>query len=147
MTGKQKRYERLPDDQHDLLVQLLRKEQHDPEILAEADRRDWRVTQKPFNIGTDGLPNELRNVVILYDKDYIRHEDLVDYLLSMTYNPLHATAAPPSGTSAHGVRNRLQTMNKNAVLSCRRQLSPNVAAAGFRETSRRRPSCRPLRPP
>ena len=90
MTGKQKRYERLPEEQHDLLVQLLRKEQHDPEILAEADRRDWRVTQKPFNIGTDGLPNELRNVVILYDKDYIRHEDLVDSLLSMTYNPLHA---------------------------------------------------------
>ena len=41
-----------------LLIQLRRKEQHDPEIMAEADRCDWRVTLKPFNISTDGLLNE-----------------------------------------------------------------------------------------
>ena len=58
--------------------------------MAEADRRDWGVTRKPFNISADGLPNEPKNVVILTEKGYIQHEDLVDSLLSMTYNPLHA---------------------------------------------------------
>ena len=82
--------ERLPEPQHRLMEMLVRKEQGDPEVLAEADRRDWRVTGKPFNIGSDGFPDELRHVIAIYDKSYIRHEDLVDSLLSMTYHPAHA---------------------------------------------------------
>ena len=87
MTHKQNRYERLPEDQQVLLLHLLRKEQRDPEIMAEADRRDWRVTQKPFILSKHGFPNEPRNIVALHEKGYIVHEDLADSLFSMTYNP------------------------------------------------------------
>lgn len=94
LTGRS-RHERLPKGQHDLLVHLLGKEKGDPEVMAEDERRDWRVTGKPWILSRDGFPDEPRNIVSLYYKGYIVSQDHAGSLAGLTYDP--AKSMPTMG--------------------------------------------------